>query len=501
MTEAITDLLERAARKWPEKDAFVDEKRRLTFGGLRREARCLAAALLRSAAGDSGAPVAIYMERDCNAVSAMLGAAYSGRAYAPLDLASPPARQETLLASLSPSVLLTEAKLEGRARKFRKGKILLVEDLLEGNETLAEDFPKPIGEDPLCIVFTSGSTGRPKGVVIPHRAVLANMEQYVEEMGLAGEDILGSVAPFHYVLSFYDVYGGLRAGCTVHLLAGAAMTFPAAAMSYLLEHCITSIFWAPTAFQFVADTGILEELGEKGALPPLRRICFAGGVMPVRVLNRWRRAFPRAECTNLYGFTETAGVAAYYRIRREFEESEALPLGRGGRGRETFLLREDGTPVIGAEEGEVCVRGDCLALGDYDDLPRTAAAFPGDPRHPKMPSRIFRTGDIGRYDEDGNLRYVTRRDFQVKHLGRRVELGEIETAARAAGLASVCCLHDGTKDELVLFYEGSSEEKALLAALRERLPSYMVPTRLISGPIPLNSHGKIDRQALRKRIS
>ena len=498
MTEAITDLLDRAAQTWPEKDAFVDGTRKLTFDGLRRKALGIASAL--RSLRDDRAPAAIYMERDCNAVSAMLGAAYSRRAYVPLDMASPPARQQPILASLSPSVLLTEAKLESRVRKFWDGDLLLIEDISEQAGKLEESSSRPMGDDPLCILFTSGSTGKPKGVVIPHRAVLANMEQYVEEMGLEERDILGSVAPFHYVLSFYDVYGGLRAGCTVHLLAGAAMTFPAMAMSYLLEHRITSIFWAPTALKFVADTGILEELAEKSALPPLRRVCFAGGVMPVPVLNRWRKAFPAAEYTNLYGFTETAGVAAFYRVRRDFEDREALPLGRGGQGRETFLLHEDGSPVLGTEEGEVWVRGSCLALGYYDDLPRTMAAFTQDPRHPKMPSRVFRTGDIARYGEDGNLYYVSRRDFQVKHLGRRVELGEIETAAQAAGLGSVCCLHDSARDELVLFYEGTHEETALLAALRQRLPSYMVPTRLMPGPIPLTSRGKIDRQALREKL-
>lgn len=498
MACTVTDYLEEAAGRLPDKTAFVDAERKLTFGELRREARGIAASLRRLGAGRE--PVALLMDRDSRAVAAMLGASYAGRAYVPLDIASPPMRQRKVLEALRPAAIVTSRRLRKRLDGFWDGEVLVAEEL-SGAEDV-EDLPgyAPISEDPLCIIFTSGSTGEPKGVVIPHRAVIANMEQYIGEMGLSEDDAAGSIAPFHYVLSLYDIYGGLCAGCTVHFLPGAALTFPAAAMAYLLEQGITGIFWAPTALRFVADTGILGELAEKKLLPPLRRVCFAGGVMPARVLNLWRRAFPGAEFINLYGFTETAGAAAFYRVDREFGEEEDLPIGRAGQERETFLLREDGTPVMGTEEGEVCVRGACLALGYLGDAARTREVFTADPRCPAMPARICRTGDIARWGEDGNLRYVSRRDFLVKHLGRRVELGEIEAAALAAGLRSACCLHDGARDELLLCYEGEREEKELLAALRERLPSYMVPTRLENCPIPMNSHGKVDRRRLEERF-
>ena len=150
------------------------------------------------------------------------------------------------------------------------------------------------------------------------------------------------------------------------------------------------------------------------------------------------------------------------------------------------------------QAGEICVSGTALALGYFADPVRTAQAFTQNPLNTNWYERIYRTGDLARYDESGSLYYIGRRDFQIKHMGHRVELGEIEAAAmRCDAVTRACCTFDAERQRLHLFYTGSCEKAALLAALKESLPPFMQPNTAVQlDEMPLNKNGKIDRTAL-----
>ena len=152
------------------------------------------------------------------------------------------------------------------------------------------------------------------------------------------------------------------------------------------------------------------------------------------------------------------------------------------------------------EGGEICIRGTSLALGYYNAPERTAEVFVQNPLNPFYPELIYRTGDMGRWNERGELEFISRRDYQIKHMGHRIELGEIETNVNLFDeIRMTGCIYDRTKNKIVLYYVGETDERSLAAALKEKLPRYMMPNRIIRlVQMPLTLNGKIDRVALKE---
>jgi acyl-coenzyme A synthetase/AMP-(fatty) acid ligase len=248
----------------------------------------------------------------------------------------------------------------------------------------------------------------------------------------------------------------------------------------------------------VANFKILETT----APPSLQKILFAGEVMPTRVLNYWRRHYPEALFSNLYGPTEITVDCTYYIVDRDFQDDEPIPIGWPCRNTDILILNEQNQPVRGDESGELCVRGSSLALGYWNNPERTAQAFVQNPLNRNYPELIYRTGDLVYRNPRGEIMFLGRKDFQIKHLGYRIEMGEIEHAVlQVAGIRSACVVYQPERKEIILFFE--SDQELTAGAIRERLgafiPKYMLPTvfhRLEQ--LPRNPNGKIDRQMLAK---
>ena len=221
--------------------------------------------------------------------------------------------------------------------------------------------------------------------------------------------------------------------------------------------------------------------------------------MPIKHLKVWQKYLPDALYVNLYGPTEITCNCTYHILERVYEDTETIPAGVPFENEKVFLLDEHDREVIqSGTEGEICVSGTCLALGYYNDPERTAQAFMQNPLNPFYHERMYRTGDIGKYDAAGKLVYVSRKDFQIKHLGHRIELGEIEMAAMAEnGVTRACCIYDTVKKRIILFCTGICDGKELLKELRESLPPFMLPNSVhMLDEMPLNKNGKIDRKQL-----
>lgn len=214
----------------------------------------------------------------------------------------------------------------------------------------------------------------------------------------------------------------------------------------------------------------------------------------------WQKALPEASFTNLYGPTEGTGMCCYYKVEREFGDEEKIPIGRAFDNREILLLTERGTLAEAGEAGEICIRGTALTLGYYNDPIRTGAAFIQNPLNTAYPEQIYKTGDIGRYNERGELVFVSRRDYQIKHMGHRVELGEIEENVNMlSDIRMAACIYDTGKGKIVLYYVGELSEKELTLILKAKLPRYMLPNRTIRlKEMLLTANKKIDRVALKE---
>ena len=459
MIRNILEYLEKTAKRLPDKIAFSGAEGTITFAELEETAKRIGTYLTRF--GGRSCPIAVMMQKTPVSVAAFLGVVYSGNFYTPIDVTMPKERVLSILHTLRPQVLLIDEKSRKAANHLGyEGEIIVLEEIL-GTEIddglLRKIHLSVIDTDPLYALFTSGSTGVPKGVVISHQAVVNLTEWYTEAFSISDAEIIGNQAPFYFDSSVKDLY----------------------------------------ALCIVVNTGALENFQPSY----LKKIMFCGEAMPTKQFNQWREKYPDAMFANIYGPTETTVDCTYYIVDRDFADDEPLPIGYGCRNTDVFLLNGDRLAAEG-ESGELCVRGRCLALGYYNNPEKTAEAFIQNPLNPYYPEKIYKTGDIAKYNERGEIVFLARKDHQIKHMGHRIELGEIETAVNSiGGIETGVCLYDEGTQRILLFYCGTEEttQAYILKCLRDKVPKYMFPNLMLKlEKIPQTLNGKIDRLALKE---
>ena len=497
----VLQMLETTAARVPDKCAVADPDTALTFADLRDAARGAGTWLVRAGVRPRTA-VAFYLEKSALAWAAMLGAVYAGGFYSVIDVRQPEGRVRDMLAALQPTVICTDAANEERARQLcgdgPVATIALIEDLTStpaDDAALAAVRARATDCDPLYANFTSGSTGTPKGFVAPHRSVIDWARAFTSTFGIGESDVMGNQAPFDFDATNKDMYSSMLTGATVQIIPRSYFSNPTQLMDYLCEREVTTLCWAVSAMCFVSIMGGFDYRVPRS----VRRVLFSGEVMPPKQLRVWQRNLPDALYANLYGPSEVTNNCTYFVVDRPYADDEVIPAGKAFPNERVFLLDEHDREITATGvAGEVCVSGSCLVMGYLGSPERTAKAFMQNPANPRWLEPMYRTGDLARYDENGDLVYISRKDLQIKHLGQRIELGDIEAAAHAvAGVERACCIYDASRKRIKLYYVGDLDRRSLKDALRERLPSYMVPnnTRRLD-ELPLNKNGKIDRAAL-----
>ena len=307
--------------------------------------------------------------------------------------------------------------------------------------------------------------------------------------------MIANQAPFDFDVSVKDIYSAMKAGATLAVVPRRLFSVPTELMDFLCEKQATTLIWAVSALCLITGFHALDYKTPQS----IRKILFSGEVMPLRALKEFRKHLPDATYVNLYGPTEITCNCTYHILERDRDYAAGIPIGIPFPNEDVFLLDGENRLITGQDaEGEICVRGTALALGYYRCPEQNAAHFTQNPLNPNYPERIYRTGDLGRYNAQGELVFSGRKDFQIKYMGHRIELEEIEREMNAIpGVDRACCVFDEKRSRLKGFYTGTIDQGELHTIMKQTLPGFMVPGILRQvEAMPLNKNGKIDRKAL-----
>jgi amino acid adenylation domain-containing protein len=499
-----------ASERWPEQTAVAMDGERLSYAKLEAASNRLARLLIERGT-QKGDRVCLLQPKSPRAIVSMLATLKAGGVYVPIDVASPAVRVQRILDVAEPRVVLTSqaaAKLAGELR-FEAAAIA-PEEAAARDETALPTGTGP--HDAAHILFTSGSTGVPKGVVITHAMVTAFLDWALPYFGHRPGDRISGHPPLHFDLSTFDIYGTLTSGGELHLV-GPGVLLPAQLANFIRENELTQWFSVPSTFAYMVKGNAIEQ----DDYPTLERVIWCGEVLAPAVLAHWMERVRRPSYTNLYGPTEATIASSYYTVKEPPKDRTVpIPIGKPCGGEQILVLDECLQPVPAGETGELCIAGAGLSPGYWRDEEKTRAAFVTQPgtdtgAQTGTGTRVYRTGDLGRADEQGTLHYAGRVDSQIKSRGYRIELGEIETALSAIEGVGECAVvavpSEGFEGTLICCAWSAKQDAeldppTLRRRLSETLPSYMLPAKWLHLPeLPRNVAGKIDRRGLRERFA
>ncbi|MEG6504844.1 amino acid adenylation domain-containing protein [Nitratidesulfovibrio sp. 1201_IL3209] len=526
--DTLHGLIARTVARTPDALALTFEDASLTYAEFDDRAARVAG-LLASLGVGSGDFVALFMHRSIEVPVAQLGVMKAGAAYLPIDIDYPADRVAYVLADSRTRVLLTQSRhLAGlEAHLGGVGAVVLLDEgaseadvpaALRGKVVLPEaayaprtaPLPACAPRDLAYMIYTSGSTGNPKGVMVTHRNIVNFLNWVHLEIGIAPEDRLALLTSYAFDMTLTSNWTPFLAGASLHILSEERTRDVNSLLHFLGERDITFLNVTPSHFSLLA--GAREYLGDQPI--PLRdgmRIMMGGEIINTKDLNLWLRHYPGHRFINEYGPTETTVASTWFPIPVNDEgrvDLNTVPIGKPVFNTRVYILNRDLKACMLGVPGELCIGGEGVTNGYHDKPDKDAAAFVPDPYRPG--ERIYRTGDVVRMLNDGNIEYLGRNDHQINLRGYRIEAGEIEFALRGHdGVAeAVVAPRRDTSGSLVLvaFYTGPTDSIGstgpvpvadLRAHLARNLPEYMIPVHFEHLPeMPCTPSGKLDRKGL-----
>lgn len=502
--KSIPEIFEERVEQTPEAIAAIlpcleqksDEQ--VTYRELDRRANLLADRLQKMGVG-VGTLVAMCMERSLETIVAMLGILKAGGVYVPLDPGYPQERLVWMLEDSNAPVLLTQSRLVDRLPVGRTQVINM--DVNWGADVELDALSPKVNLDSRNLAYvnyTSGSTGRPKGVVIPHCGVMRLVlgSNYTP---LDRHQRILQLAPISFDAATFEIWGALlNGGCCV-LFPDNGIPDPKELGTVIKNYGVTTLWLTASLFNT-----IVTEAPE--ALRGVKEILTGGEALSVTHIRKALELLPETQLINGYGPTESTTFTCCYRLPRQLDPNlKSIPIGKPIANTTVYILDEELKPVSIGVAGELYIGGDGLAREYLNRLDLTEEKFIVNPFASEVGARLYKTGDLVKYLEDGNIEFIGRKDDLVKIRGYRIELGEIETALSQ---------HDAVRDAVVIMREDKPGDKRLVAYvtpqsereisvselkdyLKKQLPEYSIPDAiLVLDKIPLTPNGKADRRSL-----
>ena len=495
--KTVLEYLEKSAFDYSQKIAVADSENCLTYSELEDKSKRIGSFLCGIT--DINKPIIVFAHKSTQALCCFFGVAYAGCFYTLAEPNLPRERLQKMQSVLEAKIVLADAENYAAAKEiFPTQSVYMIQDIIYTPiNTLALESVRSRVVDtmPLYVNFTSGSSGVPKGVAVGHKSVIDFIDVFCDTFSITESDVIGNQAPFDFDVSVKDIYSAVKTGAKLVIIPREYFSKPTALMDYIVENGVTTLIWAVSALSLINTFHVLDYKTPSA----VNKVLFSGEVMPLKHLKDWQKHLPSAMFVNLYGPTEITCNCTYHIVDSERDYEGAVPIGRAFDNEKVFLLDGENREVTEkGVAGEICVGGTALALGYYNNPEQTAKAFVQNPLSNSYIDTVYRTGDLAKYDENGELVFCGRKDFQIKYMGHRVELEEIESQImKAPEIENCCCIFDGAKKRLYAFYIGTIDKKELHKRLSETLPVYMIPNAMRQvESMPLTKNGKTDRQAL-----
>lgn len=480
----VLDYFEETKNFYPQKVALIDRDTQLTFAQMWDMSQNIASNLIPLLPKQSHPQViAVFLPKSHQALLSFFAILMSGNIYMPLDTKSPLERTKAILQNIKPTLIISSSEYATELQE----NYLEISTLLLPPKKLQTHYKYIISTDPAYIINTSGSTGTPKGVVVSHQNIIDYMLSFksIPEICPSEKSIIGNQASLYFDLSVHDIYSCIFYSSQLVLIPDEYFIFSNNLVRFCFEKEINYIFWVPSALKALLWS-------PDHIKQTLTTIMFIGEIMPSTLLEKLQNLFSKTKFANLYGPTETIVASTFYLVNRKFGENEMVPIGKACKNSSIILLDENDTI---SNRGEICIRGEGVSLGYYNDPQKTSEVFIQNPTHNLYRDIIYKTGDLGYYNDLGELIITGRKDSQVKHNGYRIELGEIEHALLGLdGLDEFCIIY---QEEIILATSNENISKAdVFKHLKNKIPKYMFPTKIFYTTIPLNRNGKIDRKTV-----
>jgi amino acid adenylation domain-containing protein len=495
--KCIHELFEDQAEKTPDAVAAVFDDGQLTYRELNRRSNQLARYLRKLGVGPE-VLVGICAERSVEMVAGLLGILKAGGAYVPLDPAYPRERLSFMLEDTRCPVILAQQRLVAGLPDHEATLVRLDADWEKISRENEENPASEVKDGHIAyVMYTSGSTGRPKGICVPHRAI-KRLVCNTDYVSLEPSDRVAQAANASFDAATFEIWGALVNGATLVGIAKETALSPQEFAAHIRERRISTLFLTTALFNQMAREA-------PGAFRSVRHLLFGGEAVDAGWVRDVIQNSPPKRLLHVYGPTESTTFTSWHLVTDAAQESATVPIGRPIAATQTYVLDRTLEPVPIGVPGELHIGGDGLARAYLNRPELTAEKFIPDPFSHEPGSRLYKTGDLVRYQPDGALEFLGRIDHQVKIRGFRIELGEIETTLAdhpAVKEAAVIAREDTAGDKRLTAYvvfegEPGPASAELRAFLKERLPDYMVPSAFVFlEMLPLTANGKVDRKAL-----